>query len=164
MPMATGSQRQPEFSSPLSRYPRARTGCPVRGSPPPRGKREKTLDSPFRGVIQNGGRIPLFLPLPQPSPSPLEGEGWGEGKKCLYSIRCSTPPASCPCKREARFFAALRMTEEGEWRRKAEWQRTRHKHARHHPCHSLNSQTKCNTLLRCWHGHPLSPPHPGRPM
>ena len=24
----------------------------------------------------------------------------------------------------------------------------------------LNSQTKCNTLLRCCHGNPLSPPHP----
>ena len=52
------------------------------------------------------------------TPSPLAGEGRGEGKKCPYSIRCSTPPASCSGKWEGRFFpsrlragASLRMTE-----------------------------------------------------
>ena len=53
MPMVTGSQRQPEVSRSLFSFPRARTGCPVRGSPPPRGKKQKTLDS--RSLITNGG-------------------------------------------------------------------------------------------------------------
>ena len=36
-----------------SSFPRARTGCPARGSPPPRGKKQKTLDSrsPITNVV-----------------------------------------------------------------------------------------------------------------
>ena len=70
--------------------------------------------------IHHGGKA-LFLPDPLLSPSPLAGEGRGEGKKCPHATLCPTPPASCQCKREARFFpsklragASLRMTEEGK--------------------------------------------------